>query len=168
MPFIEEILNNIRAIICDLQPHHVHTFYEAVGYMIQAQVVSGRYKQVVYMWREGERERKGEIEREAAAAYIIIPSQDNVVQERLIEKYMSLPNEIWDSIIQRATAVSSEVTPLLTCYLALISTHNVRSCYVTWSVMLISIWSSGIACFTDSYQDQPLPLPVVFTVHLLT
>ena len=41
MPFIEEILNNIRAIICDLQPHHVHTFYEAVGYMIQAQVVSG-------------------------------------------------------------------------------------------------------------------------------
>ena len=40
MPFIEEILNNIRAIICDLQPHQVHTFYEAVGYMIQAQVVS--------------------------------------------------------------------------------------------------------------------------------
>ena len=39
MPFIEEILNNIRAIICDLQPHQVHTFYEAVGYMIQAQVV---------------------------------------------------------------------------------------------------------------------------------
>eukprot|EP00731_Ephydatia_muelleri_P027685 Em0019g558a len=67
MPFIEEILNNIRAIICDLQPHHVHTFYEAVGYMIQAQV-------------------------------------DSVVQERLIEKYMSLPNEIWDSIIARATS----------------------------------------------------------------
>ena len=40
MPFIEEILNNIRAIICDLQPLQVHTFYEAVGYMIQAQVVS--------------------------------------------------------------------------------------------------------------------------------
>ena len=35
MPFIEEILSNIRAIIlCDIQPHHVHTFYEAVGYMI--------------------------------------------------------------------------------------------------------------------------------------
>ena len=39
MPFIEEILNNIRTIICDLAPHQVHTFYEAVGYMIQAQVV---------------------------------------------------------------------------------------------------------------------------------
>ncbi len=40
MPFIEEILNNIRAIIMDLQPQQVHTFYEAVGYMIQTQVVS--------------------------------------------------------------------------------------------------------------------------------
>ncbi len=40
MPFIEEILNNVRAIIMDLQPQQVHTFYEAVGYMIQAQAVS--------------------------------------------------------------------------------------------------------------------------------
>ena len=48
MPFIEEILNHIRTIVCDLQPHQVHTFYEAVGYMIQAQMVRGG-------GREGER-----------------------------------------------------------------------------------------------------------------
>ena len=47
MPFIEEILNHIQAIVCDLQPHQVHTFYEAVGYMIQAQMVSnGGWKRV--------------------------------------------------------------------------------------------------------------------------
>ena len=37
VPFIEEILNNINTIICDLEPHQVHTFYEAVGHMISAQ-----------------------------------------------------------------------------------------------------------------------------------
>ena len=37
MPHIEEILNNITNIICDLQPHQYHTFYEAVGLMIQSQ-----------------------------------------------------------------------------------------------------------------------------------
>ncbi|XP_046372994.1 exportin-1-like [Haliotis cracherodii] len=37
MPFIEEILNGINTIICDLQPQQVHTFYEAVGLMISAQ-----------------------------------------------------------------------------------------------------------------------------------
>ncbi|CAB1343937.1 unnamed protein product, partial [Coregonus sp. 'balchen'] len=66
MPFIDEILNNINTIICDLQPQQVHTFYEAVGYMIGAQT-------------------------------------DQAVQEHIIEKYMLLPNQVWDSIIQQAT-----------------------------------------------------------------
>ncbi|CAK8692305.1 exportin-1-like [Clavelina lepadiformis] len=66
MPFIEEILTSISTIICDLQPQQVHTFYEAVGFMISAQT-------------------------------------DQVVQEHLIEKYMLLPNQVWDSIIQKAT-----------------------------------------------------------------
>uniref|UniRef100_A0A2K5SFU2 Exportin-1 n=1 Tax=Cebus imitator TaxID=2715852 RepID=A0A2K5SFU2_CEBIM len=70
MPFIDEILNNINTIICDLQPQQVHTFYEAVGYMIGAQT-------------------------------------DQTVQEHLIEKYMLLPNQVWDSIIQQATKVST-------------------------------------------------------------
>eukprot|EP00127_Corallochytrium_limacisporum_P003765 Clim_evm97s152 gene=Clim_evmTU97s152 len=36
-PFIVEILSEISAIINDLQPHQIHTFYEAVGHMIAAQ-----------------------------------------------------------------------------------------------------------------------------------
>ncbi|XP_063606328.1 exportin-1-like [Penaeus indicus] len=66
MPFIEEILSSINSIICDLQPQQVHTFYEAVGYMISAQT-------------------------------------DQVVQEHLIEKYMMLPNQVWDEIINQAS-----------------------------------------------------------------
>jgi len=66
MPFIEEILNGINTIICDLQPQQVHTFYEAVGMMISAQA-------------------------------------DQVAQEHLIERYMLLPNQVWDGIINQAT-----------------------------------------------------------------
>jgi exportin-1 len=68
MPFIEEILNNINTIICDLEPHQVHTFYEAVGHMISAQ-------------------------------------SDMPIQDQLIEKYMELPNAVWDSLILQATNV---------------------------------------------------------------
>lgn len=39
-PFIEEILTTTSTIICDLMPGQVHTFYEAVGYMISAQTDS--------------------------------------------------------------------------------------------------------------------------------
>ena len=36
-PFIDEILRTLHRITADLQPLQVHTFYEAVGYMIAAQ-----------------------------------------------------------------------------------------------------------------------------------
>ncbi|XP_018334478.1 exportin-1 [Agrilus planipennis] len=65
-PFIEDILASISTIICDLQTQQVHTFYEAVGYMISAQV-------------------------------------DTAAQEALIEKYMLLPNQVWDDIISQAS-----------------------------------------------------------------
>ncbi|XP_037957389.1 exportin-1 [Teleopsis dalmanni] len=64
--FIDEILSTMSSIICDLQPQQVHTFYEAVGYMISAQI-------------------------------------DQIQQDALIEKYMFLPNQVWDEIISRAS-----------------------------------------------------------------
>lgn len=35
-PFIDELLENLPATISDLKPHQVHTFFQAVGYMITA------------------------------------------------------------------------------------------------------------------------------------
>ncbi|XP_059618860.1 exportin-1 [Phlebotomus argentipes] len=64
--FIDEILGSMSTIMCDLQSQQVHTFYEAVGYMISAQA-------------------------------------DCVAQEALIEKYMMLPNQVWDEIISQAS-----------------------------------------------------------------
>ncbi|CAF0774384.1 unnamed protein product [Brachionus calyciflorus] len=92
VPFIEEILNSINTIICDLEPHQVHTFYEAVGYMIAAQ-------------------------------------NDVPTQDQLIEKYMQLPNAVWDTIIQQATAnCDSLKEPEIIKQLCNILKTNVRAC----------------------------------------
>ncbi|XP_054260952.1 exportin-1 [Macrosteles quadrilineatus] len=92
MPFIEEILSSISTIICDLQTQQVHTFYEAVGYMISAQT-------------------------------------DTVQQELLIEKYMMLPNQCWDSIIsQAARNVDVLKEPDAVKQLISILKTNVRAC----------------------------------------
>lgn len=55
MSFVDEILDNISRITSDLHPQQIHTFYEAIGYMISAAV-------------------------------------DSNTQQRLINKFMSLPN----------------------------------------------------------------------------
>uniref|UniRef100_A0AAY5KLI1 Exportin-1 n=1 Tax=Esox lucius TaxID=8010 RepID=A0AAY5KLI1_ESOLU len=94
MPFIDEILNNINTIICDLQPQQVHTstISSAVGYMIGAQT-------------------------------------DQAVQEHIIEKYMLLPNQVWDSIIQQATKnVDILKDPETVKQLGSILKTNVRAC----------------------------------------
>jgi exportin-1 len=36
-PFIDEILRKLPSITVDLSPQQIHTFYEAIGYMISAQ-----------------------------------------------------------------------------------------------------------------------------------
>ena len=36
-PFVDEILRGLHRITVDLSPQQVHTFYEAVGYMVSAQ-----------------------------------------------------------------------------------------------------------------------------------
>lgn len=92
MPFIEEILSNINTIICDLEPHQVHTFYEAVGHMISAQ-------------------------------------GDLPIQDTLIEKYMHLPNAVWDSLILQATNNCDTLKdPEVVKQLANILKTNVRAC----------------------------------------
>ncbi|XP_012281075.1 exportin-1 [Orussus abietinus] len=92
VPFIEEILSDISSIICDLQTQQVYTFYEAVGYMINAQV-------------------------------------DTVVQEKLIDKYMLLPNQVWDDIIsQAAKNVDVLKDQEAVKQLASILKTNVRAC----------------------------------------
>ncbi|XP_036118234.1 exportin-1 isoform X7 [Molossus molossus] len=74
------------------KPQQVHTFYEAVGYMISAQM-------------------------------------DQTVQEHLIEKYMLLPNQVWDSIIQQATKnVDILKDPETVKQLGSILKTNVRAC----------------------------------------
>lgn len=50
-PFICELLNGLTDIIQDLQPHQIHTFYEAVGLMIGAE--SDQAKRDDYLVSEG-------------------------------------------------------------------------------------------------------------------
>ncbi len=71
----------------------VHTFYEAVGLMISAQV-------------------------------------DQIVQDLLIEKYMMLPNQVWDDIINSAAKVclvniSACVWIFGNCIIPIIALQNV-------------------------------------------
>jgi exportin-1 len=102
-PFIEEILSTTSTIICDLMPQQVHTFYEAVGYMISAQ-------------------------------------NDSAIQEQLIERYMLLPNQVWDEIISQA-ATNVGILKEVECVkqLGSILKTNVRACKALGHVYVVQV-----------------------------
>lgn len=137
VPFIEEILANMSSIIYDLQPQQVHTFCEAVGYMISAQT-------------------------------------DQSQQERLVDRYMLLPNQVWDDIIKQASKnVDVLKEPDAVRQLGNILKTNVRACkalghpYVTqlgriyldmlnvYKVMSENI-SAAVALNGEGVTKQPL------------
>lgn len=60
---------------------------------------------------------------------MISAQQDPVAQEHLIEKYMQLPNQVWDSIINQATQnVEVLKDPDCVKQLGNILKTNVRAC----------------------------------------
>ncbi|KAI8639457.1 nuclear export factor CRM1 [Parasitella parasitica] len=51
-PFIEEILENVNHITSDLAPQQIHTFYEALGYMVAAQTGEESQKNLMAKFME--------------------------------------------------------------------------------------------------------------------
>lgn len=64
---------------------------------------------------------------------------DQSVQEHLIEKYMLLPNQVWDSIIQQATKVSSSI--LMCPVFRLKMLLNVCPLLVVFSTLSAQSWT---------------------------
>ena len=64
--------------------------------------------------------------------YVVCCLQDSVVMERLIEKYMSLPNQAWDNIVKEATRVRSLEPNGLFVQSSLARIGSVKTCYIVF------------------------------------
>eukprot|EP00270_Netrium_digitus_P012503 TRINITY_DN4067_c0_g1_i1.p1 TRINITY_DN4067_c0_g1~~TRINITY_DN4067_c0_g1_i1.p1 ORF type:complete len:525 (-),score=157.11 TRINITY_DN4067_c0_g1_i1:661-2136(-) len=94
-PFICELLRNLSGTIADLQPHHIHSFYESVGYMIQAEGDSQRREDYLQQLMLPPNQRWQEI---IAAAKM---SLENLKQPDVIRSVLN--------ILQTNTAVASSL-----------------------------------------------------------
>ncbi|KAJ1985367.1 Karyopherin transporter [Dimargaris verticillata] len=77
-PFIDEILTMIDAITADLSPQQVHTFYEAVGHMISAQINSAIQEQLVTKFMRLPNEAWFNIIEQVKADITVLNNQNNI------------------------------------------------------------------------------------------
>lgn len=78
MPFIEEILADIHQITNMLHEQQIHTFYEAVGYMIAAQPMKPAQERLVLKLMEGPNHQWDAIMAQAAQSYDVLNDYENL------------------------------------------------------------------------------------------
>ncbi|GJN22595.1 hypothetical protein PR202_gb10175 [Eleusine coracana subsp. coracana] len=96
-PFVSELLTNLATTIADLEPHQIHTFYESVGHMIQAE--SDNVKRDEYLKRlmSLPNQKWAEIIGQASQSIDVLKNQD-VIRSVL-------------NILQTNTSVASSLGP---------------------------------------------------------
>ncbi|CDZ97086.1 nuclear export receptor crm1 [Phaffia rhodozyma] len=77
-PFIDEILRTLHRITVDLSPQQVHTFYEAVGYMIAAQPNKPTQERLIAKLMEMPNNAWDSLMAQAASNIDVLSNPDNV------------------------------------------------------------------------------------------
>ncbi|KAI9637560.1 CRM1 C terminal-domain-containing protein [Dioszegia hungarica] len=77
-PFIDEILRTLHRITVDLAPQQVHTFYEAVGYMISAQPNRPQQERLIDKLMELPNNAWDNLMQQAASNVDVLGNADNV------------------------------------------------------------------------------------------
>lgn len=77
-PFIDEILRNLHRITVDLSPQQVHTFYEAVGYMISSQPHKAIQERLIEQLMKMPNEAWDQVMARAAAQEDVLDQPENV------------------------------------------------------------------------------------------
>jgi exportin-1 len=78
-PFVDEILRTLHRITVDLSPSQVHTFYEAVGYMISAQPNKLTQEKLIAKLMEMPNAAWDSLMAQAAASVDVLGNADNAV-----------------------------------------------------------------------------------------
>jgi len=77
-PFVDEILRLLHRITVDLSPQQVHTFYEAVGYMISAQPNKPQQEKLIEKLMELPNNAWDSLMAQAAQSVDVLGSMDNI------------------------------------------------------------------------------------------
>ncbi|KAI0736893.1 CRM1 C terminal-domain-containing protein [Fomitopsis betulina] len=77
-PFVDEILRSLHRITVDLSPQQVHTFYEAVGYMISATPNKPQQEKLIAKLMELPNNAWDSLMQQAAQNMDVLSSDDNI------------------------------------------------------------------------------------------
>ncbi|KAL3682847.1 hypothetical protein R1sor_000869 [Riccia sorocarpa] len=163
-PFVCELLKGLPTTILDLEPHQIHTFYEAVGFMIQAEGDIQRRDEYLQKLMELPNARWAEIIGQARQSVDYLKTQDIIKAVlNILQTNTSVASSLGQAFLSQISLVYLDMLNVYRMYSELISSsiaeggpYASRTAYVK---LLRSVKRESlklIETFVDKAEDTEL------------
>ncbi|XVF56527.1 hypothetical protein PTKIN_Ptkin06aG0128200 [Pterospermum kingtungense] len=162
-PFVSELLSALATTVTDLEPHQIHTFYESVGHMIQAE--SDPHKRDEYLQRlmELPNQKWGEIIGQARQSVDFLKDQDVIrTVLNILQTNTSVASSLGTYFLSQISLIFLDMLNVYRMYSELISNTIAEGGPFASKTSYVKLLRSVkretlklIETFLDKAEDQP-------------
>ncbi|TYJ24238.1 hypothetical protein E1A91_A08G248000v1 [Gossypium mustelinum] len=162
-PFVSELLSALATTVADLEPHQIHTFYESVGHMIQAE--SDPHKRDEYLQRlmALPNQKWGEIIGQARQSVDVLKDQDVIrTVLNILQTNTSVASSLGTYFLSQISLIFLDMLNVYRMYSELISTSIAEGGPFASKTSYVKLLRSVkretlklIETFLDKAEDQP-------------
>ncbi|KAM0043308.1 putative importin-beta domain, armadillo-like helical, exportin-1/Importin-beta [Helianthus debilis subsp. tardiflorus] len=162
-PFVSELLTTLPTTIIDLEPHQIHTFYESVGCMIQAETEAAKREEYLQRLMNLPNLRWTEIIGQARSSVDYLKDQDVVrAVLNILQTNTSAASALGTHFLSQITLIFLDMLNVYKMYSELISStiaeggpYASRTSYVKLLRSVKKETLKLIETFLDKAEDQP-------------
>ncbi|MCL7034658.1 hypothetical protein MKW94_004053 [Papaver nudicaule] len=162
-PFVSELLTGLTTTIADLQPHQIHTFYESVGTMIQAESDPQKRDQYLQRLMELPNQKWAEIIGQASQSVDFLKDPDCIrTVLNILQTNTSVASALGTFFLPQITLIFLDMLNIYRMYSELISSSiaegGAYASKTSYVKLLRSVKREAlklIETFLDKAEDQP-------------
>ncbi|XP_042392932.1 protein EXPORTIN 1A-like isoform X1 [Zingiber officinale] len=162
-PFVSELLSSLSITVSDLQPHQVHSFYESVGQMIQAEPLPAKRDEYLRRLMDLPNQKWAEIIGQASHSVDFLKDQDVIrTVLNILQTNTSAANSLGTYFFPQISLIFLDMLTVYRMYSELISNSIVEGGPFASKTSFVKLLRSVkretlklIETFIDKAEDQP-------------
>ncbi|XP_030935832.1 protein EXPORTIN 1A [Quercus lobata] len=162
-PFVSELLTGLPTTIADLEPHQIHTFYESVGHMIQAESDPQKRDEYLQRLMELPNQKWVEIIGKARQSVDFLKDQDVIrTVLNILQTNTSVANSLGTYFLSQISLIFLDMLNVYRMYSELISSSIAEGGPFASKTSYVKLLRSVkretlklIETFLDKAEDQP-------------
>ncbi|URD74343.1 CRM1 C terminal [Musa troglodytarum] len=162
-PFVSELLSSLPSTVSDLQPHQIHSFYESVGHMIQAEPDPSKRDEYLRRLMDLPNQKWAEIIGQASLSVDVLKDQDVIrAVLNILQTNTSAASSLGTYFFPQISLIFLDMLTVYRMYSELISSSIAEGGPFASKTSFVKLLRSVkretlklIETFVDKAEDQP-------------